>query len=183
MKIEDLKNIGIEDEDLQKKIFALYGKGIEKHKADAEQAATEAAQIKAQLDEATKMIEGFKELDVESIKKTADEWKTKAEQAAKEAEEKVKNVKFEAALDMALAEAKVRNKKALKALLEREALQFTEDETIEGLAEQLETIKTENEYLFEDETPKPRYTKQSNNQPVYGDSFTQAIRKGAGLAE
>ncbi len=40
--------------------------------------------LQTQLDEANKTIKSFKDMDIESIKKSADEWKNKAEQAEKE---------------------------------------------------------------------------------------------------
>ena len=53
--------------------------------------------LKAQLDEANKTIQGFKDMDIESIQKSADDWKQKAEaleQAQKERDYSDKLDKF-----------------------------------------------------------------------------------------
>jgi hypothetical protein len=64
-------------------IMAMHGKSIESIKATAEAEDTkhtaEITRINKELKEAAKAIEGFKSLDVEAIKKTADEFKTKFE--------------------------------------------------------------------------------------------------------
>ena len=42
--------------------------------------------LKARLEEADKTIEGFKGMDIDAIRREADEWKEKAEQAEQDAE-------------------------------------------------------------------------------------------------
>ena len=86
------------------------------------------------------------------------EWKTKAKRAAEDADERVNQVKFDYALNAALRDAKARNVTAVRALLNMEGLKFA-DGTVVGLKEQLESIKAENDYLFEnDAPPAPRFT-------------------------
>lgn len=63
-------------------IMALHGKSIEAVKAQITEKEAEIAKRDAQLAEAAKAIDGFKKLDVEAIKKSADEWKTKFEKEA-----------------------------------------------------------------------------------------------------
>ncbi len=47
------------------------------------------------LEEANKQIDAFKEMDIDSIKKSADEWKEKAEKAEKDAEARVKELEHD----------------------------------------------------------------------------------------
>ena len=49
--------------------------------AEVKAAAEETAGIQAQLEEANKQIAGFKEMDIDSIKAAAEDWKTKYEAA------------------------------------------------------------------------------------------------------
>ncbi len=72
-----LESIGITDEETVKKITAEYNADIKVEK-DA------ASAVQTQLSEANKQIESFKEMDIEGIKKSADDWKQKYE--ASEAE-------------------------------------------------------------------------------------------------
>jgi hypothetical protein len=180
MKREDLTKLGLSEEQVDK-VMAENGKDIEKFKTAAETVKTEAESIKAQLTEANKQIEGFKGLDIEGVKKAADEWKVKAEQAQADAVKQVSALKFDHALDGALTGAKARNAKAVKALLQSDALKLQDDGSIMGLKEQLDKIKSDNDYLFESETPTPKIVAGGHNQSVIGDAVVDAARKAAGL--
>jgi uncharacterized coiled-coil DUF342 family protein len=118
MTTESLNSIGVTDKELQQKLFAEYGKGIEAFKKSVTALTTERDGLKDQLTQANKQIEAFKALDVEGVKKAADEWKTKYEEAQKEADRQLMEVKFDAALSAALTSAKARNSKAAAALLQ-----------------------------------------------------------------
>ena len=112
--------------------------------------------LKSQLKEANDQIESFKGMDIEGVKAKAEEYKQKyeAEQAA--SEQKLNALKFDYAIESALGAAKAKNVKAARALLNTEALKLTDDGVV-GLNEQLEKIKEENAFLFEDSEPKRRY--------------------------
>lgn len=193
MNKQDLMKLGIEDENVAQQIIVLHGKDIERIKTDLETKAEEIEKLNAQLAEAGKTIESFKEMDIDGIKAAAEEWKTKAEQAQAEAEQKVQAIKFEHALKDALAAAKARNPKAVKALLDLDKVKFSEDgNSLEGLDEQLETIKQENDYLFdipapveeteeEEEEPEPKIVARTENKGILGDAAVSAARKAAGL--
>ena len=71
MKREFLKELELTDEVIDK-IMAENGKDIEKHKTQAETVRAELDTVKGQLSEANKQIEGFKDLDVDGIKKAAE---------------------------------------------------------------------------------------------------------------
>ena len=78
--------------------------------------------------------------------------KTKDEAHAAE----IKQLKVDNAIESALMDAKVRNVKAVKALLTNlDKAEFAEDGTMKGLAEQIEALQKTDAYLFEtDETKK-----------------------------
>jgi predicted nucleic acid-binding Zn-ribbon protein len=181
MKREDLTKLGLIDDAVIDAIMAANGKDIEGHKAKLVTLQTEADGIKVQLTDANKQIEGFKGLDIEGVKKAADDWKAKAEQATADAVKQVAGLKFDHALDGALTGAKARNAKAVRALLQSDALKLQDDGSIMGLKEQLEKIKSENDYLFESDTPTPRIVSGGNNHSVLSDAVVDAFRQGAKL--
>lgn len=181
MKRDDLTKLGLTDDAMIDKIMALHGSDIETHKAKLTTASTELEGIKAQLTEANKAIEGFKGLNVDQIKASADEWKAKAEKAATDAAAQVSQMRFDHALDGALADAKAKNAKAVRALLSSDALKLNEDGTILGLKEQLDKIKSEADYLFTSDTPTPKIVTGGTTQSVLGDPSVIAMRKAAGL--
>jgi len=181
MKREDLKAIGLTDEQIDK-VMTENGKDIEKYKSSAEASKAEAESVKNQLTEANKQIESFKSMDIEGVKKSADEWKAKAEKAAADAEAQIKSLKFDHALDGALSSAKAKNAKAVKALLELQNLKLNEaDGSIIGLDDQLKKIKEANDYLFESETTEPKIVLGGNNKTVVTDTAVRAFREAAGL--
>lgn len=181
MKRDDLTKLGLTDDAMIDKIMALHGSDIETHKAKLTATSTELEGIKGQLVEAGKTIEGFKALNVDQIKASADEWKAKAEKAAADAAAQVSQMRFDHALDGALSEAKAKNAKAVRALLSSDALKLQEDGTILGLKEQLDKIKSEADYLFANDAPTPKIVTGGNNQSVLGDPSVIAMRKAAGL--
>lgn len=182
MKREDLEKIEGLSKDAIDKIMALHGQDIEVHKSKLATAQTEIDGLKKQLTEAGTTIEGFKKLDIEGVKKSADEWKTKAEQAQADAQKQIAQLRFDNALDGALTGAKAKNAKAVKALLNAETLKLNEaDGSIIGLKEQLEKIQSENDYLFEGNTKTPEIVSKTNNQNVLTDPVIASARKAAGL--
>jgi len=183
MKREDLEKLGLNAEQIDQ-IMALHGKGVEKAKADLAALTTERDGLKKQLEEANAAIEGFKKLDVDAIKAAADEWKAKAEQAQKDAEAQLQALKFDHALDQALAGAKAKNIKAVKALLQTDLLKLADDGSISGLKDQLEKIKAENDFLFESDQPALKVVAGGqNNKSIAPDPFIAAFRRGAGLKQ
>jgi predicted nucleic acid-binding Zn-ribbon protein len=181
MKREDLAKLGIA-EDLVDKIMALHGSDIESHKGKLTASQAELDGLKKQLTEAGAAIEGFKKLDVDGIKAAADEWKAKAEAAQAEAAKQVAALKFDHALDGALTGAKAKNAKAVRALLTLDALKLNEtDGSILGLKEQLEKIKTENDFLFDSDQPTPKIVVGGNPTQTISDPMILAARRAAGL--
>lgn len=181
MKTEELTALGLTEEQA-KAVLVINGKDIEAAKskfADYED-------MKTQLSEANKQIEEFKGMDIDGIKKAADDWKLKAEQAQKDAEAKITAMQFDHALDGALSGAKAKNAKAVKALLDMEGLKMNNGEIV-GLNEQLEKVKEENGYLFEDDTAeqKPKFagTTPGASTPALADGFIASARKAAGLKD
>jgi hypothetical protein len=181
MKREDLKAKGLTDEQIDF-IMAENGKDVEAVKQKLTTAEAENKTAKEQLAEANKQIESFKGLDIDGVKKAAEEWKAKAETAQTEAQKQIADLKFGHALDTALAGEKAKNAKAVRALLNTEGLKYNEaDGSIIGLKEQLETIKKDADYLFESDQPTPRIVGGTNGNNVTGDPLLAAVMKGAGL--
>jgi hypothetical protein len=160
----------------------MHGADIETHKTKVTDLTKQLETAQGQLTEANKQIEGFKGMDIEGVKKSADEWKTKFEQAQTEAQAQLAQVKFDHALESALTGAKVKNVKTITPLLSMDTLKDAKGELLtERLAEQLTKIKAENEYLFADEKPIPKIVDGGNSQTVITDAFEAALWKGANI--
>lgn len=137
---------------------------------------TELEGIKGQLSQANEQIAGFKELDIEGVKQKATQWEEKYNQAAKDSAEKIEQLKFGFALDKKLAQAQARNPKAVKALLDMDALKYDKGKII-GLEEQLETLKKNEDsaFLFGSAAPTVQFTTQSQSFHQMNDNDARAV--------
>ncbi|MEG0092259.1 MAG: phage scaffolding protein [Oscillospiraceae bacterium] len=82
-------------------------------KTDFDAVTTQNGELKTQLGEASNAIAGFKAMDIDSIKKAADDWKVKAEQAEKDATAKIADMQFSNLISGAIGTAKGKNAKAI----------------------------------------------------------------------
>lgn len=177
MKTDFLKELGLEKEAIDK-IMAENGKDIENYKNQVSELTKTKDSLTAQLTEANKQIEGFKELDIDGIKKAADDYKQKFEAAEAKAKADLDALKFDTALTSALSSAKAKNIKAVKALLDMEGLKLVNDK-IDGLETQLKKVKEDNDYLFESDSKPPRIVGSTGGGAPDGDDA--AIRAIMGL--
>ena len=90
------------------------------------------------------------------------------------------------AISQALASAKARNAKAVRALLDESKLVLNEDGTLSGLKEQLEAVQKDNGYLFEEsdhgEGGKPFFGGNGSKGGSSGDALKDAMFSAAGLS-
>lgn len=178
MKREELKAKGLTDEQIEF-VMAENGRDVEAQKTKTTATETERDGLKTQLGEANKQIDAFKEMKPDDLKKAADDYKTKFEEAQKEAKNQVDQLRFDHALDSALVTAKAKNAKAVRALLNTELLKLAEDGSVSGLNDQLEKLKKDSGYLFDadgKQTPPPTIVtpgKVLENQPT--GTFAEAI--------
>lgn len=137
---------------------------------------TELEGVKGQLSQANEQIAGFKELDIEGVKQKAAEWEQKYNQAAEDSAREIEQLKFDFALDRELTKAQARNPKAVKALLDRDALKYDKGKII-GLEEQLETLKKKEDsaFLFGSAAPTVQFTTQSQSFQQMNDNDARAV--------
>lgn len=158
MKTEELKEIGLNDEQIAA-VFKLRGKEVEDYnqlKNNFETLKTENENYKSQVESANEQIEAFKDMDIESIKASAEEYKNKYEQAQIKAKEDMDNITLNNAIDLGLVNAGSRNLKAAKALLDIDSLKDSKNLN-DDLKAQIEGLKESDSYLFKgQEEPKQR---------------------------
>lgn len=143
-----LEGLGL-DKDAVDKVMTEHGKAVTAEQAKTTAMTNERDTLQGQLDAANKEIKGYKDLDIDAIKKSVEDWKQKAEDGAKELE----NVRQEASLDKALASTPTLDPDLLKKVLNHEDLQFKDGEII-GLDAQVQQLQKDKPYLFKDEGQK-----------------------------
>ena len=122
-------------------------------KARFNEVNTELKQAKDQVKERDSQLETLKKNvgDSEELKKQIEalqnDNKTKDEAHAAE----IKQIKIDAAVDKALADAKAKNPKAVKALLDLAKAEISDDGTIKGLDAQIKTLSEaeDSKFLFD----------------------------------
>lgn len=147
---EKLKGAGKDGKDI-KLADLTQGEYVSKNKFDTLE--MESKSYKERLAQADEKLNGYDP-----------EWQTKAQQAQEKAQGEIQAVKFDFALSNALKGAKAKNPVTVKALLDMEGLKANGEEII-GLQEQLEKIKADNAFLFENETPPPEFSTPSTPAP------------------
>ncbi|MDO4721425.1 MAG: phage scaffolding protein [Peptostreptococcaceae bacterium] len=148
MKTEELKAQGLTDEQIQF-VMAENGKDVGKYKSEAETAKAQAKTVQEQLTEANKTIESYKGMNIEDIKKSAQEYKEKFEAAEKKSKEELERLKLEYAIDNALTAAGAKNLKAVKATMDLSGVSL-DGEHLKGFDPLLEESRKKDSYLYEE---------------------------------
>lgn len=151
MTKEKLIEMGLTEEQASNVMKELDGNYIPKSRFN--EVNTELKQAKDQVKERDSQLEELKKTagDSEELKKQIETLQNdnKAKDDAHAAE--IKQLKIDAAVDKALNDAKAKNLKAVKALLDLSKAELAEDGTIKGLDSQIKALTEaeESKFMFE----------------------------------
>lgn len=151
MKREYLEKLGLDKETIDK-IMAENGKDIEAEKSKAVAKEQELETIRENLTKANETIESYKDMNIDEIKASAEDWKSKCEGM----EQKLTDVKNSARLEKEIAGFNSIDSDVLLKLINQEDLVYKDDK-IHGLEDQITKIKEGKPYLFQEEN------QESNN--------------------
>lgn len=159
MKRDFLKELGLSDEQIEK-IMAEHGRTVNYMKDELEKAKELEQQIEGlqeQLQQRDQQLEGLKAKATgnEELQQQIQQLQEQNKQLQQEYEQKMQKQSFDFALERALVQAKARNPKTVKALLDTETIKLDGDKLL-GLEEQLNKIKESDPYLFEEEEKTPQ---------------------------
>lgn len=182
MNREELKALGLTDEQIDK-VMAAHGKVVNSTKEQLDSVTTERDDLKTQLTERDTQLEdlGKKVKDNEELTAEINRLKDENKTATSELQEKLEKQAFEFSLDKALTAAKVRNPKAVKALLDTEKIKM-DGEKLLNLDDQLAALKESDAYLFDaekqQEQNKPNFsTGEHQTDDSSGDPFAAKLAK------
>lgn len=184
MKRETLKELGLTEEQIES-VMTEHGKTLSAEIAKTASANATVTDLQAQLEARDKDIKDLQKQSGNNtdLQKQLTDLQAKYESDTEALNQKLAGQKLDAALDAAIHGAKGRNPKAIKALLNREALKIKDDGTLEGL--DLEALKKSDAYLFEVEVRKDEGTGASGgssgagNVAISQESFRQNINNVA----
>ncbi len=167
------------NEEIDNKIAAEINKGFVA-KADYD-AAKDAQRTAAEaLADANKALAEYKDTDIDGLRKSAEEWQAKAEQAEKDADARVAAVQFDAKLDSAIAAAHGRSGKAIRALLDLDTLRGSNDPD-KDIPAALAALQKDSGYMFDTGETPPPYAVGTGRTAMTADNSDSALRKAMGL--
>lgn len=181
MKREFLKELGLTDEQIDK-VMGEHGKSLNEYKDKAESVESLETQIndyKGQIKERDDQLKelGEKAKGNEDLTTQIDQLKEQNEATKTEYETQLNQQAFDHKLENSLTGAKVKNTKAVKALLDLDTIKL-DGETLKGLDDQVKALKESEPYLFEQESqskPSPQIVASGN--PVGGTDQPKSLDK------
>lgn len=182
MKKEDLTALGLTDEQIAE-IQRLNGLDIKKEQEKLGKVELERDNYKEQLETAQGALKEFEGIDVDNLKgeieKLQNDLKAKDEQYQKDLADRDFNV----LLDSQISSFGAKNSKAVKALLDIDALKDSKNQT-EDIKKALEDVKTENDYLFGSDEPINNPVGPTGGNPPAGeDANLSALKAAMGLTD
>ncbi|MEG0873033.1 MAG: phage scaffolding protein [Clostridia bacterium] len=180
MKTDYLKSIGLSDEQI-KNVMAENGKDIQKFKDENETFKTDIASKDELLKTANAEIDSYKSMDIETIKKNADDYKTKYETAEQEHQTKLAEIELNGKLDKFVGSQNLKNdiyKKALVEQIKEKGLKF-EGENLLGGEDLVKGFRETYADAFADEKDKPYFV--DSTQGIQGASSNDVLRTAMGL--
>ncbi|MDY4404736.1 phage scaffolding protein [Blautia sp.] len=164
-----------ENKDKQVKI-ANVGNGdyVSKSKYDAADMAKK--NLETQLKDANERLEKFKDVDAEKLQAEVTKLSNDMKIQKTNYENQIADMQFSSILESAISEAGARNAKAVKALLDVDALKKSKDQTADIKAA-IEACQKENDYLFGAREPINNPTGPTNG-PIIGITKEQFSKMG-----
>ncbi|WP_419154570.1 phage scaffolding protein, partial [Weissella bombi] len=152
MKTETLKGFGLNDEQV-KQVMAEYGNEVNTLKQEKDTAEQERDSLQQQFDEVnSQLADAQKDAKKGSeLQGQLKDLQDKFDESKANAEQQLQATKKDYEISNALRQAGAKNEKAVMALLDTDSIAFNNKGKLTGLSDQLDTIKKDNDFLFEAE--------------------------------
>lgn len=171
MKAEFLQNFKVGDAPLPNEVIEAI---LAENGRDVETAVKPFADydsIKEQLRTATEGLEAFKGVDVKDLQGQVTKLTKDLSDQAEAHKKQLTDLAFDGVLKEAITAARGRNAKAIRALLDVDALKASKDQTAD-IKSALEALKKDSGYLFDSEETPPPYSPLAGTQhPPAGKEF------------
>ena len=152
MKRKFLEDLGLEGDAIEK-IMAEAGKDVTSLKARVDDLTEQLNVKETTISEKNNKIAELEKVDVEAIKKS------EYERGKTEGSKEIEDFKKQNALDKALLNYKAKDASILSKMLDMEKVKYNDKfEIVEGLEEQINSIKESHDYLFDSDKPLPTFT-------------------------
>jgi hypothetical protein len=122
-------------------------------------------------DTAEETLKGFEGKDFDAITKDRDEWQRKHNELVASHKKETEEREFNEGLSAAITEAKGKNAKAIMALLDLDKLRGSKNQE-KDIKAALDSLRTDNGYLFNDNGGNPAFTDPKGNGGNGGGTVT-----------
>lgn len=168
MKRKFLEDLGLES-DVVEKIMKQYGDDMKEKDTKIGTLENDIGIKDGIIEARNNKIAELEKVDVEAIKKE------QFDLGKAEGSKEVEVFKKQNALDKALSQYKAKDTGILSKMLDMEKVKFNDKfEIVEGLEEQIKTLKESHDYLFDSDNPKPQFTGDIK-QPVGNNQITKEV--------
>ena len=188
MKREDLEKIGLSEEQVNEvmKLKSVAMSEIDTLNNKVTQLTNEKGNLQKQIDDANKEIQSYKDMDIDSIKKSAEDWKTKYEEMeANQKAEKEKSVRNERT-NAFFNDIKFASESAKAGVIAQfNAKDFKYDEETNkflGASEWLNDLKEKDSGAFLSDVANPKFTTTATT-PKNNVGSMDEVMKIMGLSE
>lgn len=187
MKRDQLKELGLTDEQINS-VMGLHGQTVNELNSKVVKAEQERDQFKEQLDS--------NQIELDALKKSAKgneeltqqlaDLQSKFDEAKQESEKKLADQQKDFAIKLALKETDALDEDIILQLLDKDAIKVTDD-GLEGFKEQLDVLKENKNFLFQDKEITPPALRifaegnPSSNEEVSGSLSQQMKSKSFNL--
>lgn len=178
MKREELKKIGLSDEQMDA-VMAAHGQTVQSLNTQIATLQQSETDLKGQLSSRDKDLAKLQKdnKDNEELLGQIDSLKKQYKDLEKTSSDNLVKIQRESALNSLLVESKVKNPKAVAALLDDEKIVFKEGE-LSGAKEQIEALQKSDAYLFDMGTKPGGYNPPVGQAATNYASFDEAMEKG-----
>lgn len=182
MKREELKALGLED-DLVNQIMGLHGKTVNELNSKLTTAEQQATQYQEQLQANQTELDTLKESAKgnDDLTQQLADLQTKFDNSEQNSKQQLAEQQKDFAIKLALKEANALDENIVLGLLDRDTIKVAEN-GLQGFSEQLETLKTDKSFLFQQTEPAepatPKIVTPGNptgTKVTEQDKFAQAL--------
>ena len=170
MKRKFLEDLGLETDAIEK-IMAEAGKDVTSLKARVDDLTEQINVKETTISEKNNKIAELEKVDVEAIKNA------EYERGKTEGSKEIEVFKKQNALDKALSKYKAKDTSILSKMLDMEKVKYNDKfEIVEGLEDQINSIKESHDYLFDSDKPLPTFSgeiKQPGSTQITKEVFNK----------
>lgn len=164
---EILSGIGVEVPEDKKSDLETALKESYMTVSEVKKITTARDNYKNQLDTAQTALKEFEGVDVKELRGKIETLTNDLATKEKEYQDKIADMEFNAVLDSAITKSGARNAKAVKALLDLDSLKTSKNQA-DDITKALESVKSENDYMFSSNEPFQNPVKDTGNSQVKG---------------